>query len=148
MSVSHIPSSDPYRLELNKHVIFQENKCMELSQAQVREWCLTLLSNISNTVKDRKLKVKKAVIGSINAHFEDSYSSLKDVQIVTTHQQLKKEVHINVCCIFIWKSSISKSQHIIIWTFAFTEQHSELNTVGTVYHLVIYMQSNKIHKVF
>ena len=24
----------------------------------------------------------------------------------------------------------------------------ELDTVGTVYHLVIYMQSNKIHKVF
>ena len=24
----------------------------------------------------------------------------------------------------------------------------EIDTVGTVYHVVIYMQSNKIHKVF
>ena len=28
------------------------------------------------------------------------------------------------------------------------EEHNKLDTVRTMYHLVIYMQSNKIHKVF
>jgi len=69
MSLSHIPPSDPYSLEINKHVIFQENKCKAYHKHRsgngVEHCCQIFQTPLK---EEGKLKGKKAVVGSISPH--------------------------------------------------------------------------------